>query len=147
MTNELPSGPKLITTAVIFIAVGCLLVWRFLKRIRHARRCTVPLSAVVTERHRSIQPTIHGAGNLTTLAYDYQGKHYEAVADEANKLGDVGEHRDILVNPQDPSEFIANAAGTYLAAGIAGTVLGILLIFAGLACVVTFVGVRLRIAV
>ena len=147
MTNPLPSGPKLIATAVIFLAVGVLLVWRFIRRIRHARRCTVPLSAVVTERHRSIQPTIHGAGNITTLAYDYGGKHYEVIADEANKLGDVGEHRDIMVNPDDPEEFTANATGTYLAAGIAGTALGILLIFAGFACVVTFIGVQMGISV
>lgn len=147
MTEQLPSGPKLISAAVVFIAVGVLLVWRFTARIRHVRRCTVPLSAVVTERHRSIQPTIHGAGNITTLAYDYKGKHYETVADEANKLGDVGEHRDIMVNPADPTEFTANAAGTYLAAGIAGTALGILLIFAGFACIVTLIGVRMGITV
>ncbi|MBQ9464692.1 MAG: DUF3592 domain-containing protein [Lachnospiraceae bacterium] len=147
MTNELPSGPKLISTGLIFIAVGVFLVWRFLKRIRRARRCTVPVSAVVTVRHRSIQPTIHGAGKLTTLAYDYNGRHYERMAEEANKLGDVGEHRDILVNPDDPEEFLANSRGSWMAAGIAGTVVGIALILAGLACIVTFIGVRMGISV
>ncbi|MBQ1333487.1 MAG: hypothetical protein IIY36_11195, partial [Lachnospiraceae bacterium] len=92
-------------------------------------------------------PTIHGAGNLTTLAYDYNGRHYERMAEEANKLGDVGEHRDIMINPDDPEEFLANARGTWIAAGIAGTVLGIALILAGLACIVTFIGVRMGISV